>query len=34
MHKLVDLQNFSLYFDTHTTLVGDLPKDKMTVRIS
>ncbi|XP_053397933.1 intermembrane lipid transfer protein VPS13D-like isoform X2 [Mercenaria mercenaria] len=30
MHKLVDLQNFSLYFDTNTTLVGDLPKNDMT----
>ncbi|KAL4233287.1 Vacuolar protein sorting-associated protein 13D [Mactra antiquata] len=29
MHKLVDLQNFSLYFDTNTTLVGDLTKYEM-----
>ncbi|WAR08719.1 VP13D-like protein [Mya arenaria] len=29
MHKLVDLRDFSIYVDTNTTLVGDLPRDKM-----
>lgn len=31
MHKLVDLQNFSLYFDTNTTLIGNLTTDEMSV---
>ena len=33
MHKLLDLKNFAIYFDTNTTLVGDLKKTDMQVCI-
>ena len=31
MHKLIDLKNFAIYFDTNTTLVGELKKSDMQV---
>jgi hypothetical protein len=31
MHKLVDLQNFSIYWDDDVELIGDLPHSDLAV---
>lgn len=31
MYKLVDLQNFSVYWDLDASMVGDLPMDELSV---
>jgi len=33
MHKMIDLQNFSVYLDTHATMLGSLSMSDLTVSI-
>ena len=34
MHKLLDLQNFSVYWDVDTEMFGELPQSELAVCIS
>ena len=33
MHKMIDLQNFSVYLDTHVTMLGSLSMSDLSVSI-